>query len=104
MTLSNEQCIAVAEDIWGWELVVKYLPHKYWRETPMSAVDRRELMLIADSLYGVMLTVESMTKRGTPLNDWLNIIKGYPRDGDFVKVHLAALEAVRKEKEDAEGS
>ncbi len=109
MTLTNEQSIEIAEEVWGWKPET-IAGRKVWRESSLGGYTA-DLHYIVNSWQGFGRTVEAMLTR-----DDLSPIQTFKLFDTFVRIllswlrneinlqsfwestHLAALEAIRKEK------
>ena len=97
MTLTNEQCIQVAEKVWGWKKTEfsKTYPtaEPVWKDEEGRST--RDIVYAVNSWSGFGKTVEAMFGRGIAIQ---NILFETPNEM-IEATHLAALEAI-----DAEGS
>ena len=98
MTLTNDQCIQVAEKVWGWEIAHKdsmlIVKNNHWDKVD-TVIPMSQINSIVNSWSGFGRTVEGMAEKGLyfdskNLGDW-NPEK--PRTL-IEATHLAALEAV----------
>ncbi|HDZ26679.1 hypothetical protein LCGC14_0650210 [marine sediment metagenome] len=118
--MTNEQCIAVAEKVWWWEFDKARALHTdglvlLQRTDVDEQVGLIGLRMDIESWQGFGRTLEAMEARGFDLginyepflcfikgDISIEIIWGHKMIKLIEATHLAALEAVRKEKEDAE--
>ena len=107
--MTNEQITAVAEEVWGWRINGNGIILKPCGTISVTAITVDELRKDVNSWQGFGRTVEAMAKREILFKTLPNILSTYLAGNStiewlFEATHLAALEAKRKEKEDAEGS
>ena len=107
--MTNEQCTAVAEEVWGWKFVDKGHDYIHIENCDVAKLALKDWFNKEDfckrqalSWQGFGRTVEAMFERGDKgfICDIISLnIGGYHTTEELIEAtHLAALEAVREEE------